>query len=120
MAVRITANFERNLEGIRIFLSDGGSKDAFDSLVDALVTRVVPTLEDFPAVGADFLAKAPLSADGRALFERVARLAGTHAEVRQLVEGDYIVLYALRGQSVDLLSIRHHRQLSFDFFGHWP
>jgi hypothetical protein len=47
-------------------------------------------------------------------------LAGPNAEVRQLIEGDYIVLYLVRGDSVFLLSIRHHRELSFDFSAHWP
>ncbi len=47
-------------------------------------------------------------------------LAGPDAEVRQWIEGDYVILYLVRGGSIFLLSIKHHRQLSFDFAGHWP
>ncbi len=120
MTVKITANFERNLDGIRDFLSEAGAQSAFDSLVDQLEGRVIPAIERFPDIGADFAAKAPLSREGQVLFERMVALAGPDADVRQLVEGDYIILYLVRGSSLFLLSIRHQRQLSFDFPGHWP
>jgi hypothetical protein len=116
---RITANFERNLEEIREFLSGVGGEKAFFALLERLENRVIPTLERFPSIGADFLARAPLSAKGVALFEAVVEAAGG-GEIRQWIEGDYIVLYLVDGASITLLSIRHHRQLSFDLRGHWP
>jgi plasmid stabilization system protein ParE len=39
--------------------------------------------------------------------------------LRELVRGDYLILYARRGDDLYLLAIKHHRQLSFDFPGHW-
>ena len=38
------------------------------------------------------------------------------------MSGDYLILYAERKTcaTVYLLSIRHHRQLSFDFASLWP
>jgi hypothetical protein len=60
-----------------------------------------------------------LSAKGLALFEAVVEAVGRE-EIRQWIEGDYIVLYLVDGASITLLSIRHHRQLSFDLRGHWP
>jgi hypothetical protein len=118
--VLASANFERNLAEIEKFLSDGGMRPAFDALVEHLSTDIVPTLEHFPEIGADFMAKAPLSVEGRVLFERIVELTGRHAELRQLIDGDYVILYLVRGGSLVLLSIKHHRQLSFDFSGHWP
>lgn len=118
--VRATANFERNLGEIRDFLEQAGTASEFARLVGHLQDDIIPSLEKFPELGTDFLARAPLSQKGRALFERVARLAAGRVELRQLVDGDYIILYALEEGSVVLLSIRHHRQLSFDFTGHWP
>jgi plasmid stabilization system protein ParE len=120
VAVKITANFDRNLGQIRDFLVDVDAEHAFDSLIERLEQRVIPALERFPDMGADFAARAPLSRDGLVLFEKMAELAGPEGKVRQLVEGDYLVLYLARKESVFLLSIRHHRQLSFDFAGHWP
>ena len=118
--VQVTANFERNLAGIRDFLSGEGAQHAFEALVIRLDTRTIPALERFPDIGAAFTAKAPLSGEGRVLFERVVELSGAHGEVRQLVEDSYVILYLVRGTSIFLLSIKHHRQLSFDFSGHWP
>jgi hypothetical protein len=120
VTVLISTNFERNLVEIEKFLSDGDARRAFDALIEHLSTDVVPTLERFPEIGADFMAKAPLSVEGRVLFERIAAMAGPDAELRQLIDSDYVILYLLRGGSLILLSIRHHRQLSFDFSGHWP
>jgi len=105
-AVKVTANFERNLASI--------------GEVEYLHDRVIPAMERFPDIGADFTARAPLSREGQVLFDRLVALAGADAEVRQWIEGDYIILYLVRGRSIFLLSIKHHRQLSFDFGGHWP
>jgi plasmid stabilization system protein ParE len=119
VAVLATANFERNLSDIRDFLAaDVGP--AFEGLVDQLSQRIIPALESFPGMGADFTARAPLSAEGRALFEHAIRLASPGGRLRQLIDGDYVILYLVRDTSIYLLSIRHHRQLSFDFMGHWP
>lgn len=118
--VFVTANFERNLEEIREFLTAAGADAAFAALITRLSTELVPMLEQFLDLGADFASRAPVSLDGQALFERVVKLAGASADLRQLIEGDYIVLYLVRGDSLFLLSIRHHRQLSFDLSGHWP
>jgi plasmid stabilization system protein ParE len=118
--VYLTANFERNLASIREFLAAADASSAFEALIGELSDTLVPTLERFPDLGADFTGRAPLSVEGRALFERVVELAGDDGEVRQLIEGDYVILYLVRGGSLYLLSIRHHRQMSFDFAGHWP
>ena len=119
MAVKATASFERNLAEIRRFLSEADAPQAFEALVSRLESTI-PTLEQFPDIGASFTARAPLSREGRILFERMAALSGADGEIRQLVEDDYLILYLVRGASVFLLSVKHHRQLSFDLVGHWP
>jgi len=118
--VRSSANFRRNLERIRTFLDSAEAPAAFVSLVERLAEETVPTLEHFPEIGADFLGRAPASADGMAVFAKVVSLLGPGASLRQYILGDYVILYRLEGRSVDLLAIRHHRELSFDFTGHWP
>lgn len=118
--IRSSANFRRNLDRIRAFLDSAEAPGAFVALVGRLAEETVPTLERFPEIGADFLDRAPASADGRALFAKVASLLGPGASLRQYILGDYVILYRLEGFSVDLLAIRHHRELSFDFAGHWP
>lgn len=119
-SVLVTANFDRNLAEIREFLSEAQAAGTFDELVARLASEVIPNLQRFPELGADFLARAPLSTDGIALFEEVVKAAGPGSQVRQLIDGDYLVLYLVKEGVVHLLSIKHHRQVSFDLAGHWP
>lgn len=119
-AARATANFRRGLERIESFLAAADASREFESLIHRLSEDIVPTLERFPDIGADFLGRAPISAEGRALFAKVASLLGPETSLRQFVFGDYIILYAVRPDAIYLLAVRHHRELSFDFTGHWP
>lgn len=119
-SVLVTANFDRNLAAIGDFLASAGASTAFDKLLVRLGSEVIPNLRRFPDLGADFLARAPLSADGIAMFEDVVKSAGPGSHTRQLIDDDYVILYLVKGGTVFLLSIKHHRQLSFDLAGHWP
>jgi len=40
-------------------------------------------------------------------------------ELREFVLDDYLVLYLLQSRQVIFLSIKHHRQLSFDLRRFW-
>ena len=42
--------------------------------------------------------------------------------LREYLHGDYLLLYAAMEatDTVYVLSIRHHRQLTFDFSAYWP
>ena len=41
-------------------------------------------------------------------------------EIRECVMPHYLLLYARFDSVIDLLAIRHHRQLTFDFQSLWP
>lgn len=118
--VRIAANFERNLNSIREFLIEEGSSAGFDSLITPLFGDVIPNLERFPKMGRDFLARNPLSEEGRAKLHSLKMKSGKNTEVREYIADEYLLLYAFRDSVVTLLAIRHHRQLSFDLHAHWP
>ncbi|MBI3574887.1 MAG: type II toxin-antitoxin system RelE/ParE family toxin [Gammaproteobacteria bacterium] len=117
--VRITRNFDKNLVGIRRFLEEQEAPREFQSVLEQLFGTVVPNLERFPEMGVDFLAKAPQSTEGLMRLETLKRRLGKNTSLREYISGDYLVLYALRGDNIYLLSIKHHRQLSFDLKGHW-
>ena len=122
--VKFTANFERNLEGIEQFLTEQEAPQAFDGLLDELLETVIPNLEQFPEMGRPFLARQPRSVETtNALAKLRAKLSGMNQEsdaLREYVLKDYLLLYALiDGATVFLLAVRHQRQLSFDFEGHW-
>jgi len=117
--VRITANFQRNLESIREFLVELESATGFDALITRLFEDVIPNLERFPDMGRDFLAREPLSVEGKAKLHALKTRSGKHTEIREYIADEYLLLYAVRDSVVFLLAIRHHRQLSFDLRTHW-
>lgn len=122
-SVKLTANFERNLADIEAFLAQASAPQAFDQLLDELADTVIPNLERFPGMGRLFLERPVRSVEARNRVERLAsRLAAISdtGELREYVMAHYLVLYARIGRSQHLLSIRHHRQLSFDFQALWP
>ncbi|NMG32385.1 type II toxin-antitoxin system RelE/ParE family toxin [Aromatoleum evansii] len=123
LAVKLTANFERNLEDIERFLTDAEVPHAFDSLLDELLETVIPNLERYPAMGRSFLTRQPRSVEATNALARLrAKLSALTADMgalREYVLKDYLLLYAQTEGTIYLLAIRHQRQLSFDFAGHW-
>ena len=119
VTVKLTANFERNLEAIGAFLDEAGAPQVYDSLLENLVETLIPNLEQFPAMGRPFLERPVRSVE---VANALARLQPKlrDGELREYLFADYLVLYAQFGAAIHLLSIKHHRQLSFDFQSMWP
>jgi len=116
-AVKLTANFERNLGGVQQFLEDAQAPKAFDALLDELVETVIPNLERFPDMGRRFMSRPVRSVEvSNALTKLQKQLSAIaqNGEVREYVMTHYLVLYARIESSVYLLSIKHHKQLAFD------
>lgn len=120
--VKLTANFERNLDEIETFLQEAEAPSAFDTLLDDLSDTVIPNLERFPGIGSPFLARPTRSVETSNGVARLNAQLDTIAEGGELFEyvmTHYLLLYAQIEGTIYLLSIRHHRQLSFDLAGHW-
>jgi hypothetical protein len=116
--IRLTANFERNLEAIEAFLDGVGAPDGYDRLLDDLADTLIPNLERFPAIGRPFLERPVCSVEvANALALLQAKLRD--GELREYLFADYLVLYVRFDEAVHLLSIKHHRQISFDFQALW-
>lgn len=122
-AVRLTANFERNLADIERFLTEADAPRAYDALLDELLVTVIPNLERFPAIGRPFLASTARSVETTnaldALRAKLSALTPDPEALREYLFDRYLVLYAQIEADLHLLAIRHHRQLSFDFQAHW-
>ncbi len=118
VVVRLTANFERNLAEIDGFLAAAEAAPSFDALLDELLDIVVPNLERYPNMGRPFLDRPPGSVEVAGGLEKLRARLGS-GELREYLLKDYVVLYLSDADSVGLLSIKHHRQLSFDFDQHW-
>lgn len=118
VGVELTDSFLERLKSIESFLAEAGAPTAYDDLVAALREQVIPNLRRFPQLGRRYLARPPQSAEALAQF---ARLPAEAADgLREYLTGDYLILYTQAGSKVFLLSIGHHRQLSFDFGKLWP
>ena len=121
--VKFTANFERNLQEAEAFLLHADAPQAFDALLDELCDTVLPNLERFPRMGRLFLQRPMRSVEARNGVDQLqAKLQALakDGEIREYVMSHYLVLYACLGTTIYLLSIRHHKQLSFDFHALWP
>ncbi len=122
-AVKVTRNFERNLEELERFLLEAEAPQAFDLLLDELGESVIPNLERFPDMGRPFLARQPRSVEAGNALERLQQQMAERfiqeAALREYLLPDHLILYARLENNVHLLAIEHHRQLSFDFESHW-
>ena len=118
--VRITENFESNLSAIDHFLANTGASALFNTLLDDLTEHIIPTLEHHPDIGRLFLAREAHSVETHQRISQIkARHGASALALREYIAGEFLILYVLQDKSVYLLSIKHHRQLSFDFPTHW-
>ena len=117
--VELTTSFLQRLEAIEAFLREADAVFAYDRLLDELRTAVIPNVRRFPRIGRRYLDQPPQSAE--ALAQLAALLAGSADRLREYLHGDYLILYTVApsGHLVHLLSIRHHRELSFQFSRLW-
>ena len=118
--VELTASFLERLNSIEAFLGEANAAFAFDDLVANIRTTVIPNLRRFPRIGRPYLANPPQSAEALSLLASLP--LGAANALREYLHGDYLMLYTVvdATTTVYLLSIRHHRQLSFDFARLWP
>ena len=115
--VELTDSFLARLEA---FLIEADAGAAFDDLLDQLRSTVIPNLARFPRIGRRYLEHPPQSVEALGLL--AAMPTGAADSLREYLHGDYLMLYTVADElaTIYLLTIRHHRQLSFDFAGLWP
>lgn len=118
-AVELTANFLTCLDAIAEFLSAAEAAPAYDDLLAQFRTEIIPNLRRFPNMGRRYLDTPPRSVEALALLSTLP--AGTTDNLRVYLAGDYLILYLVDDahRATSLLSIRHHKQLSFDFARFW-
>lgn len=118
--VELTASFLERLDAIEAYLLEADAALAFDDLLAELRSTVIRNLRRFPRIGRRYLDHPPQSVEG--LAQLAALPVGAASALREYLHGDYLILYTEvpADTTVYLLSIRHHRQLSFDFARLWP
>lgn len=118
--VELTASFLERLDSVEAFLVEADAAFTFDELLADLRTTVISNLARFPRIGRRYLDNPPQSAE--ALGQLAKLPAGVAGSLREYLHGDYLMMYVSVESSatVYLLTIRHHRQISFDFARLWP
>ena len=115
LAVRLTANFERNLADIERFLTEAEAPQAYDTLLDQLLDTAIPNLERFPGIGRPFVANAARSVETtnalEALREKLSALTIDTDALREYCFDHYLVPVREIDVNLYLLAIRHHRRL---------
>jgi hypothetical protein len=126
--VRYTANFEANLQSIEAFWTENAFPQGYDRLLDELLDTVVTNLERHPRMGRSFMSRQPESIEAQRPHENLQAKMAAHdqpTDMREYVTTDYLVLYAILKATADkpsalyLVSIKHQKQLSFNFGRLW-
>ncbi len=119
---QFTDNFSANLAEIEIFFERVEGGQGYLALLDELENTVIPNLERFPTIGRPFLARPQRSMEVclqvPTLKGKLIEL-GMGCELREYLTRDYLILYTFNDHSGYLLSIKHQRQVSFDFTALW-
>ncbi|MGH7255404.1 MAG: type II toxin-antitoxin system RelE/ParE family toxin [Nitrospirales bacterium] len=113
-----TEIFSRNLTAIQEFLGAEGEA-AFQRLLGRLFDDILPTVARYPKAGRVFLAHPIRSAEAKNLVKKLKARLGAKDDFRECIVDDYLLLYLIRRDRVVCLSIKHHRQLSFDLKRFW-
>lgn len=116
--IHITAGFKADIASIEAFLANAQRAEAYAKLIDLIGTHVISALEAFPDIGRPFLDRYQGSVESAAALAALRRQTGTMV-LREYLTDDYLILYSSGDGDAYLLSIRHHRQLSFDLGIHW-
>jgi hypothetical protein len=113
-----TQNFTDNLLAIQAFF---GSEDhqPFQRFLDRLFDEIVPRLCRFPKSGRSFLTHTIHSSECKSLVKKLRRRLNVNDDLRECIVDEYLILYLLRDKQTVFLSIKHHRQLSFDLKRFW-
>ena len=117
--VELIGHFLACLDSVADYLEEAEAGFAYDDLLARLRAELIPNLSRFHGMGRRYLDTPPRSVEGLGLLATLPPVAADR--LRLILLGDYLVLYVVDDgtRTVTLLSIRHHRQLSFDFARMW-
>ena len=117
MQVILRKAYEIRLDEAVAYLLDLGANAAAQRLLDQAYGFLPDLLARFPRTGRGFLARNPEAPEVLAAWKQARELSSDDIELREYVLGEYLVLYAVHGEWIELLTLRHHRQCGFDLEG---
>jgi plasmid stabilization system protein ParE len=113
-----TENFSANLTDIETFLAEEGTI-FFNRFLKKFLAETIPMLCRFPLSGRSFFERSIQTTQALEHIERMKELLRKGDNVRELIVDNYLILYLVRRDEIVFLSIKHHRQLSYDLKLFW-
>ncbi|MDR5770951.1 MULTISPECIES: type II toxin-antitoxin system RelE/ParE family toxin [unclassified Caballeronia] len=120
--LRTSKKFLLRLADIERYWGRVDQPQSYERMLEVLESKVMPLLRRFPAIGRPFLNTDPDTYQAILACEELieeTEEAKKRAELREHVFEDYVLLYLLIGDTVLLASIRHTKEVSFDFDHIW-
>ncbi|HEX7387981.1 MAG TPA: type II toxin-antitoxin system RelE/ParE family toxin [Castellaniella sp.] len=120
--IEATDNYRSNLRQLEDFCRRNGTLVQHRDMLAGIKMTVAPNLRRFPALGRFFLQREPYSIEALNGLDRLMAQLALHpkgTEIREYVLAEHVILYATTANTVYLLAIKHHKQLSFDFLSFW-
>lgn len=115
--VRITENFTDNLDQLQAYFDEVDEPQVFVMVVELVFEKIIPNLKQFPKIGVDFLQKVPNSIEALQVYEQIIEKLDNSLGVREYIFGDFSILYVLNVKEIFLISIKHHREMTYDVGG---
>jgi plasmid stabilization system protein ParE len=119
--VKVTGNFEHNLESIRCYFHQQHQTEKYQELLDKLFDKIIPNLQSHPMIGFDLLSQTVNTIEEQRQVDIIKTKLAKNTQIRQYNDKDYIVLYTLtnnaKNREIVLLAIKHRQQMVFDLRG---
>ncbi|WP_061179439.1 type II toxin-antitoxin system RelE/ParE family toxin [Caballeronia pedi] len=121
--IRISSDFDARLTDIERYWNRVNEPKSFLRLIEAIDKKVIPLLQRFPALGRRLLNSKPDTVDALLAIEEIAEMTKAggvrQGELHEYVFDNYVLLYLLSGDAVTFLSLRHTKEISFEFRDLW-
>ena len=116
--IKVTGNFEHNLESIRCYFHQQHQTEKYQELLDNLFDKIIPNLQSHPMMGFDLLAQTINTVEEQRQVDIIKTKLAKNTQIRQYNDKDYIVLYTLtKNKEITLLAIKDRQQMVFDLRG---
>ena len=123
VTIQVSSDFDARLADIERYWDRVDQPRSFLRLVEAIEKKVMPLLRRFPAIGRRVFNSKPDAVDTLLVMEELAELMQARGwgpgDLHEYLFDDYVLLYLLSNDVVTFLSLRHTKEVSFDFSDLW-
>jgi hypothetical protein len=112
MIVRYSESYVVRMAQIAAFFKEVDASPVYRRLLDDISGLVIPNLKAFPLLGKPYLEGPVQSTEALMATAKLPRNSGQI--LRKYVHDDFVILYAALPDAIHLISIRHHRESTFN------